>query len=54
MGTASYRPNDARQPDLDRKHHNGRFNGDTFEFTLQTESGFDSRSPEMFTAKRIE
>ena len=52
MATASYRPNDARQPDLDKKHYNGRFDCDTLEFMRETESGYDSRSLGMFTAKR--
>jgi hypothetical protein len=39
----------------EEKHlYKGRLNGDSIEFVLQTESGYDARSPEMFTARRVE
>ena len=39
----------------EEKHsYRGRLSGDTIEFMLQTESGYDSRPPEIFTAKRVE
>lgn len=38
----------------EEKHaYTGRVFGDTIEFTLQTDSGYDSRPPEMFIAKRV-
>lgn len=38
----------------DLKHqYRGRVSGDTIEFVLQTESGYDARSPETFTARRV-
>jgi hypothetical protein len=39
----------------EEKHfYRGRLTPDGIDFTLQTDSGYDSRSPEMFTAKKIE
>ena len=38
----------------EEKHlYRGRVSGDTIEFILQTDSGYDSRPPEMFTARRV-
>lgn len=38
----------------EEKHmYRGRISGDTIEFMLQTDSGYDSRPPESFTAKRV-
>lgn len=38
----------------EEKHlYRGRVSGDTIEFVLQTDSGYNSRPPEMFTARRI-
>src|SRR5262249_37847295 len=37
----------------EEKHrYRGRISGDTIEFILQTDSGYDTRPPETFTAKR--
>jgi TIR domain-containing protein len=37
----------------EEKHfYKGHLTGDTIDFILQTESGYDSRAPEMFTANR--
>ncbi len=38
----------------EKHNYRGRLSGDTIEFMLQTESGYDSRPPETFTAKRVE
>jgi hypothetical protein len=38
----------------EKHHYRGRLTADGIEFLLQTDSGYDSRSPETFTAKRIE
>ena len=39
----------------EEKHvYRGRLVGDTLEFMLQTDSGYDSRSPETFTARRVQ
>ena len=39
----------------EEKHqYRGRLSGNTIEFILQTDSGYDSRPPETFTATRIE
>jgi hypothetical protein len=39
----------------EEKHlYKGRLIGDAIEFILQTDSGYDTRPPEMFTAKRLE
>jgi hypothetical protein len=39
----------------EEKHqYRGRLSGNTIEFILQTDSGYDSRPPEMFTATRVE
>jgi hypothetical protein len=39
----------------EEKHqYRGRLTGNTIEFILQTESGYDSRAPEMFTATRVD
>src|SRR5262249_8642692 len=39
----------------DEKHlYKGRMVGDAIEFILQTDSGYDTRPPEIFTAKRLE
>ena len=38
----------------DEKHfYKGRLNGDEIDFVLQTDSGYDTRSPETFTATRV-
>ena len=38
----------------EEKHfYKGRLNGDEIEFVLQTDSGYDSRTPEVFTATRV-
>ena len=38
----------------EEKHvYRGRVSGDTIEFVLQTDSGYDSRPPETFTARRV-
>jgi hypothetical protein len=38
----------------EEKHfYRGRVSGDTIEFVLQTDSGYDSRPPEIFTARRV-
>lgn len=38
----------------EEKHlYRGRITGDTIEFVLQTDSGYDSRPSEMFTARRV-
>jgi class 3 adenylate cyclase len=38
----------------EQKHlYRGRVSGDTIEFVLQTDSGYDSRPPETFTARRV-
>jgi hypothetical protein len=38
----------------EKHHYKGRFSGNAIEFILQTDSGYDSRPPEMFTAERVE
>jgi hypothetical protein len=39
---------------FEEKHvYRGRVSGDAIEFILQTDSGYDSRPPEMFTARRV-
>ena len=39
----------------EEKHlYKGRMVGDAIEFILQTDSGYDTRPPEMFTARRLE
>lgn len=39
----------------DEKHaYRGRITGDVIEFMLQTDSGYDTRPPEMFTARRVQ
>jgi hypothetical protein len=38
----------------EKHYYKGRMTADGIEFMLQTESGYDSRTPEMFTAKRVE
>lgn len=38
----------------EEKHvYKGHLTGDTIDFVLQTDSGYDSRAPEMFTASRV-
>ena len=38
---------------VEEKHvYKGHLTGDTIDFILQTDSGYDSRAPEMFTASR--
>jgi hypothetical protein len=38
----------------EEKHlYRGRVSGDTIEFVLETDSGYDSRPPEIFTARRV-
>jgi len=37
----------------EKHHYRGRISGDTIDFILQTDSGYDSRPPEMFTARRV-
>jgi hypothetical protein len=37
----------------EKHHYRGRISGDTIEFMLQTESGYDDRPPETFTARRV-
>lgn len=37
----------------EKHHYRGRISGDAIEFILQTDSGYDDRPPEMFTAKRV-
>jgi len=37
----------------EKHHYRGRVSGATIEFILQTDSGYDSRPPEMFTARRV-
>ena len=39
----------------EEKHfYKGRLTGSSIDFVLQTETGYDSRPPEMFTASRTE
>jgi hypothetical protein len=38
----------------EKHNYRGRLSGDAIEFMLQTDSGYDSRTPEEFTAKRVE
>ena len=39
----------------EEKHmYKGRLIGDAIEFILQTDSGYDTRTPEMFSARRVE
>jgi hypothetical protein len=38
----------------EKHHYKGRLSGNAIEFVLQTDSGYDSRPPEMFTAERAE
>jgi TIR domain len=38
----------------EKHNYRGRLAGDAIEFMLQTDSGYDSRTPEEFTAKRVE
>jgi hypothetical protein len=38
----------------EEKHlYHGVVSGDTIEFVLQTDSGYDARPPEMFTARKV-
>jgi hypothetical protein len=37
----------------EKHHYNGTVEGDTIRFSLVADSGYDSRSPEHFTAKRV-